>query len=189
MTVWKFLFFFFAADVQSQTTNKQSGHFGNKPRKFTKLRINKKKKCWWFKRFKWFSGNQKQNRKYDFSFTDGQFYFLLLLICVEKESFFFFPALVFLCLLPILLSLCGVRAPWTMDVNLPPSLDPASTHHLPARDKVRCFPPIMRAGPGESCCRVSALSPCVSPHTRPLTWLTALLNHESNLNTMTHFLK
>lgn len=24
-------------------TNKQSGHFGNKPRKFTKLRINKKK--------------------------------------------------------------------------------------------------------------------------------------------------
>lgn len=37
--------FFFAADVQSQTTNKQSGHFGNKPRKFTKLRINNKKKC------------------------------------------------------------------------------------------------------------------------------------------------
>lgn len=70
-----FFFFLLLMCVKSDNkhTNKQSGHFGNKPRKFTKLRINNKKKCWWFKRFKWFSGNQIQNRKYDFSFTDGQF--------------------------------------------------------------------------------------------------------------------
>lgn len=44
-----------------------------------------------------------------------------------------------------------------------PPLDPASTHHLPARDKVRCSPNY-ESSLGESCCRVSALSPCPLTH-------------------------
>lgn len=46
-----------------------------------------------------------------------------------------------------------------------PPLDRASAHHLPARDKVRCSPNY-ESSLGESCCRVSALSPSPS-HTFP----------------------
>lgn len=58
-----------------------------------------------------------------------------------------------------------------------PPLDPASTHHLPARDKVRCSLNY-ESSPGESC---AESPPCrrVPPRTLPLTWLTALLTSKN----------
>lgn len=65
-----------------------------------------------------------------------------------------------------------------------PPLDPASTHHLPARDKVRCSPNY-ESSLGESCCRVSALSPCPLTHFPKHDWQLRLTL--KNLHMMTVF--
>lgn len=81
-------------------------------------------------------------------------------VCFERESFFqrwFLAPYRDHCLCVELVRLDN-------ECKSPP-LEPASTHHLPTRDKVRCSPNYENSL-GESCCRVSALSPCPS-HTSP----------------------
>lgn len=98
---------------------------------------------------------------FDAVLVDFEINFRSCLSGAEKESFFVQPWF----LAPYRgYCLCVEFERLDNECKSPP-LDPASTHHLPARDKVRCSPNYENSL-GESCRWVSALSPC-SSHTSP----------------------